>query len=212
MIQVVDDGSGDDQQAWLKLWLHDLGRQFTNLLPPILNPVNHGKGGAVYSGWNSAEGDFKWLAFVDADGAISPEEVVRLLRGLEETSDDAVWAVRTGEQGTLVRRDFKRKLFGQAFRKLVRKLFQFPLPDTQCGFKMIKADRYRQVASGLEEQGFCFDIELTFQVLRAGGRISAEPIHWDESPDSRLKPKNVLGMLRTILALKKRLGNWDSQG
>lgn len=209
-ILVVDDGSGDDQQAWLKLWVEDLRRRFPLLLPPLCNAVNTGKGGAVYSGWKQADESAQWLAFVDADGAISPEEVVRVLRTLQSTSANALWSVRTGEQGTQVRRIFKRKFSGLVFRKLVKKLFDFPVPDTQCGFKIVEAGRYRKLEDSLQESRYCFDIELTFRLLQDGAAIENVPIHWDESPGSRLGPKSVFTMLRSVLGLKRRLGNWHA--
>lgn len=208
-ILIVDDGSGDDQQAWLKLWVEDLRRRFPLILPPLCNPENQGKGGAVYSGWQTADESFEWLAFVDADGAISPEEVVRVLKTIPETNASAIWAVRTGEQGTLVRRVFKRKLSGSVFRTLVKKLFEFPVPDTQCGFKLVKADQFRKIESNLIERRYCFDIELTFRLLQSGERIESVPINWDESPGSRLGSKSVWSMLTSVISMKRRMGRWQ---
>jgi dolichyl-phosphate beta-glucosyltransferase len=204
-VQVVDDGSGEDQQAWLRLWVGDLSRRFPLLLPPLCNPVNHGKGGAVYSGWNQAPESTQWLAFVDADGAVSPEEVVRVLRTLDTETSKGVWAVRTGENGTQVKRVWKRKLSGIVFRKLVQKLFRFPVPDTQCGFKMLDAATYRDISPQLTETHYCFDIELTHRVLQTGVHITSVPISWEESPGSRLGPGSVFAMLTSVLSLRRRL-------
>ena len=210
-VLVVDDGSGYEQQAWLKLWVGDLQRRYPILLPPICNPVNQGKGAAVYTGWNAVEETTAWVGFVDADGAISPEEVLRVLRQSTDSLDGAVWAVRTGEEDTQVRRLFKRKVSGSVFRKLVAKLFQFPVPDTQCGFKLVRTEAYQNIAPLLTEMRYCFDIELTFHLLQAGHQIDSVPISWEESPGSRLGADSVLSMLRSVLSLKRRLGNWSKR-
>jgi dolichyl-phosphate beta-glucosyltransferase len=207
-VLVVDDGSGEEHQAWLKLYVGDLSRRFPLLLPPVCNAVNQGKGGAVYAGWRSVGAEFGWLAFVDADGAISPEEVVRVLRALPKESGKAVYAVRTGQNNTTVRRIFKRKLSGSVFRMLVRKLFGFPVPDTQCGFKIVPQSIFTQIEASLLETAFCFDVELTFRLLEAGATIDSMPIHWEESPGTRLGAHSVWSMLRSVLSLRRRLGAW----
>ncbi len=207
-IQVVDDGSGEEHQAWLKLYIGDLSRRFPSLLPPLCAPANQGKGGAVYAGWRSAGAEYGWLAFVDADGAISPEEIVRLLRSLPKESGKAVYAVRTGGDNTTVRRVFKRKLSGSVFRSLVKKLFGFPVPDTQCGFKIIPRNVFVQIEPTLLETAFCFDVELTYRLLEAGTTIESVPINWEESPGTRLGAQSVGAMLRSVLSLRRRLGAW----
>jgi dolichyl-phosphate beta-glucosyltransferase len=205
-VLVVDDGSGDEHQAWLKLYVGDLSRRFPDLLPPICNPENVGKGGAVYTGWRTAGMTIDWLAFVDADGAVAPEEVVRLLRRLPDQPDQALWAVRTGGEQTTVRRVFKRKISGLGFRTLVKKLFHFPVPDTQCGFKIVPTAAFQKIESNLEETAFCFDVELTYRLLEAGVPIQAVPINWEESPGTRLGMHSVWAMLRSVVRLRRRLG------
>ena len=55
---------------------------------PLLVQNNQGKGGAIYSGWDTASLDeFRWVAFVDADGAITPEETLRFLNLATEENE-----------------------------------------------------------------------------------------------------------------------------
>src|SRR5690606_28301600 len=97
------------------------------LRPVLKRPVNLGKGAAVYRGWDQAQGE-EWLAFVDADGAVPPEEVVRVLRRVlePEQAGRALYAVRTGGHGTVVRRQGVRRVTGQVFRALVHFFFDIP--------------------------------------------------------------------------------------
>lgn len=78
-ILVVDDGSGPAESHATRAVIESL-RPTYHLLQPLLElPNNIGKGGAVYAGWTRANAHTQWLAFVDADGSISPREVARLI-------------------------------------------------------------------------------------------------------------------------------------
>lgn len=204
-VRVVDDGSGAEQQAWLQEYVDRLRGQFPHLEPAQLNPANRGKGGAIYSGWEQP-GPADLLGFVDADGAVPAREVVRLLHMADNES--ALYAVRTGQDGTTVRRALHRRIAGSVFRKLVRRLFAFPLPDTQCGFKLIPAAAFHTLRPQLKEERFTFDVELTWHLLHHGTPIRHIPIDWTESPGSRLRPGSVLTMHRSLRALRAHLGDW----
>ena len=77
-ITVVDDGSREDDSRKM--------RECVRLCGPHLRfhrlPVNVGKGGAVYTGWD-LDCESEWLGLLDADGSIPPREVLRLLSYLE---------------------------------------------------------------------------------------------------------------------------------
>jgi hypothetical protein len=149
------------------------------------------------------------LAFVDADGAVPPREVVRVLREAAGHRGEAVFAVRTGEAGTTVRRDLRRKVAGQVFRWIVRWHFRFPLPDTQCGCKAVPTAAFAAFRAQLTEMRFSFDIELAWNLLRGGTAVRCLPIDWTESPGSRLQPGSALAMYRSVRRLRKRLGPWQ---
>ncbi len=206
-VRVVDDGSGPEQQAWIREYVEGLRGEYPFLEPAQLNAVNLGKGGAVYSGWD-LPGEAGRLAFVDADGAVPPREILRVLDAADAFPGKAVFAVRTGENGTQVTRDFHRRVAGLVFRWLVRRFFHFPLPDTQCGFKLVPAAAYAAAAPHLQERRFTFDVELTWHLLHDGTAIQPVPIDWTESPGSRLSAGSAWQMYRSLKTLRERLGDW----
>ena len=175
--------------------------------PAQLNPVNLGKGGAIYSAWDRPEGA-KHLAFTDADGAVPAEEVVRLLGQAVEQPSNAIYAVRTGGSGTRVIRTRHRRLAGAVFRWLVRRMFRFPVPDTQCGCKVIPSAAYAGFRTALQETRFTFDVELTWHLLHRATVIESIPINWTESPGSRLSPGSAWTMFQSLRDLRRRLGDW----
>lgn len=210
-VRVVDDGSSPEQQEWLRGYIRELQASFPRLDAPQINPTNLGKGGAIYSGWDRPEGA-GLLAFADADGAVPAGEVARLLREAVRDREGAVFAVRTGEAGTRVSRALHRRVAGWVFRRLVRRFFRFPVPDTQCGCKIVPAAAYAAFRGQLQEHRFTFDVELTWHLLRQGVGIKPVPVNWSERPGSHLRAASVLAMFRSLRGLRDRLGNWRTTG
>src|SRR5262245_43479069 len=110
-VRVVDDGSSPEQQDWLRGYIAELQAAFPRLEAAQINPVNQGKGGTVYSGWDRPDGAMS-LAFADADGAVPADEVARLLRQAAARPERAAFAVRTAENGTRVSRALHRRVAG----------------------------------------------------------------------------------------------------
>lgn len=204
-VLVVDDGSGPAEQAALEAVVDSMRATHPLLRPVLKRPVNLGKGAAVYRGWDQAQ-DEAWVAFVDADGAVPPAEVVRVLqRALEpQQAGCALYAVRTGAQGTVVKRQGIRRVTGQVFRALVHFFFDIPVPDTQCGCKVVPTRVYHLIKPELREFRFCFDVELTCLLQRERTPVYALPINWEESPGSRVRPATVREMFLSLLRLRLR--------
>lgn len=204
-VLVVDDGSGAAEQAALESVVESMREQHSLLRPVLKRPVNLGKGAAVYRGWDQAKEE-EWVAFVDADGAVPPDEVVRVLQQtLEpEQAGCALYAVRTGTQGTVVKRQGIRRVTGHVFRALVHFFFDIPVPDTQCGCKVLPTRVYQRIKPELREFRFCFDVELTCLLQRERTPITALPINWEESPGSRVRPATVREMILSLLRLRLR--------
>lgn len=205
-IQVVDDGSGEAERTKLGAFVESLRPQFALLRPLHSRSVNLGKGAAVYRGWDLAT-DEELVAFVDADGAVPAAEVVRVLALAEEAPHrgHALYGVRVMGAGRTVKRTLVRRFTGQVFRRLVSFFFRLPVPDTQCGFKIVPTAAYRTVRGELREHRFCFDVELTVYLQRRGVTVTAVPIDWTESPGSRVRPTTIRDMFFSLLRLRRRL-------
>ncbi|MFP6873101.1 MAG: glycosyltransferase [Verrucomicrobiales bacterium] len=208
-IRLVDDGSGKQEADKMRALLSRLQPQFACLENATYLTQNTGKGGAVYAGWDTAgNGNFQWLAFVDADGAVSPQETIRVLGQAAELPVErkiCIWAVRVREAGTKIRRTFLRSILGNIFRLLVKFTFNLPVRDTQCGLKCIPAEAYTQIRHHLVEKRFVFDVELCTQLVRAGFSIRENPISWSESSGSTLNIKSALRMLFSLIGVRWRM-------
>lgn len=213
-VLIVDDGSGEAEQSWLRDYIKERQSTSPSLRAPLLLAENEGKGGAVYAGWATAGtgSAYSHVGFVDADGAIPPEETARLCALATHSPTRTIYAVRTGTEDTVVQRHPGRSLAGHLFRLLVKSLFHFPVPETQCGCKILPLSAWQSCAPMLREKRFCFDVELTWHLLNQGTEIHPVPVNWREIPGGQLRAGSVLSMVRSLVRLRLRLGPWQSTG
>ncbi len=200
---VVDDGSRAGESRGMAEACGDWGAEF------LVLESNAGKGGAVYAGWDGAGDEVATLAFVDADGAVPASEVARLLEMYFAPAGPgragaALYAVRQQEDRERVQRTPLRRALGGAFRWVVRALFRLPVPDTQCGFKIVPRRAYDSVKLQLQERRFIFDVELTLRLMEAMVPLRYEPVTWAESPGTTLRATSAARMLWSLLALRMR--------
>jgi dolichyl-phosphate beta-glucosyltransferase len=204
---VVDDGSGPTETLATRAIIEALRPNYPLLQPLLELPNNIGKGGAVYAGWSQASSDTQWLAFVDADGSISPQEVTRLItlsRQLSspvshtppfdvqsstfevQRSSPALFASRVKMLGRVVNRHFKRHLLGRIYATLVSESLNIPIYDSQCGLKIIPAPAFHAIQNHLSILGFAFDVDLLVHLLDYGTPVIEVPIDWHEEPGGKV--------------------------
>ena len=205
----VDDGSGPEEAEKMRALVSDLQNSYGFLLDPLLLQKNQGKGGAIYSGWDTAElDDFKWVAFVDADGAISSQETLRFLSLATQDNADkknCLWAIRVKGEGKAIQRTPIRNFLGTVFRIIVKCLFNIPVKDTQCGLKCIPLKAYHEIRNRLTERRFVFDVELASLLIRNEYQLEQIAIDWQESPGSTVKMSSAFRMAASLLVIRLRL-------
>jgi len=204
-ILVVDDGSGPEEQAKLSKLIEELQPSTPQLLPPVLFPKNRGKGHAIRAGWARGAG-WNWLAFVDADGAISPAELMRLCEMAQlRQPPAALFASRIKMLGHTVSRSGSRHLLGRVFATMVGFAILPEIYDSQCGCKIIPGSAWPRIAPEMQEDGFAFDVELLAALLKHRIAIREEPIDWFDQPGSRVHPfRDSLRMAKAVLRIRKR--------
>lgn len=182
-LRVVEDGSDAAEVARMREILAPFVQQHAHLLDPLFLPANLGKGGAVYAGWD-LEPSADWLAFVDADGSCSAQEVARLIQLAREQTPPrtALFASRMGQFGRSVHRQWQRRLIGHVFGSLVATLLHIRIHDSQCGLKLVPRSAYLRIAPTLRIQGFAFDVELLAALHDSGYPFDEIPISWFEAP------------------------------
>ena len=148
----------------------------------IVEPQRVGKGGAVRLGFEAARGDL--VGFVDADGSTPPAAFQDLVEHIGEAG--AIIASRWHPASKITPQPLSRRIASRVFNGCVRLLFRLPITDTQCGAKVFTAPAIREVLPLLGTTQWAFDVDLLFQLRRAGHSIKEIATVWNDKAGSRL--------------------------
>ena len=147
-IIIVDDGSKDKT-----LEIAGLFKKYLPVKTIKIKP-NQGKGNAVRAGVKEASGD---LIFIyDADAAVSPDEINKLLSKIDDA--DIVIGSRTAK-GADAKMSLKRKIIGICFHLLCSPLLP-GIKDASCGAKLFKTGVAKKIFQLQKIDRFAFDIEV----------------------------------------------------
>jgi dolichyl-phosphate beta-glucosyltransferase len=198
-IIVVDDGSSDDTAEVAR----STSTPAAVDLKVIRHKSHHGKGYAVRSGMAVTGGDY--VMFADAGLCIPYDAVLTGLELIRSGACDMAYASRRLPESRIVRpQNWQRRLSSHLFRSLARIVLHIPsvLTDTQCGFKIYRAEVALQLYGRCVTDGFLFDIEIILRAVKAGYRIAEFPVTWTCDPDSRLAVGRTIG---PVLAEMRRI-------
>jgi len=178
-ILVVVNGSRDRTE--------DVVREYARAHKPvrvIVDPRPIGKGGAVMLGFSQAQG--RLVGFVDADGATPPEAFHELVEHIGAAG--AIIASRWMPGARIsVQQPFKRRLASRLFNALVRVMFGLRISDTQCGAKLLTREAVQAILPHIGITQWAFDVDLLFQLRRAGFAILEIPTTWQDVSGSQLR-------------------------
>ncbi len=172
---VVDDNSPDgtgalaDEVAAKHDWAHVLHRA-----------GKQGLGAAYVAGfgWAKQHG-YDVVVEMDADGSHAPEQLPRLLAALEHA--DLVLGSRWVDGGAVVNWPRSRELLSRGGNAYTRLALGLPLKDATGGYRAYRREILDTVlASGVASQGYCFQVDLAWQIWRAGHRVVEVPITFVE--------------------------------
>ena len=207
---IADDGSDTEEVEQLERLKEKFSQIYSDVLLH-LHPERSFKGGAIYQSWQQFP-DADYYAFVDADGAVSADELMRLLNCAcsSKNLDMSFVAVRQFSGPLAVDRSLLRKATFHLFRTLVRGIVGLKWMDTQCGAKVISGRSYRAVSERLVEDGFVFDVELLATLQHGAWPITELPIMWQEIPGSKLRLwRDLWFMTGGLMRIRRRLNTSD---
>ena len=194
-VLVVDDGSTDDTAAVVLEWA--VGHPQVRLLQ---NPGNRGKGYSVRHGVSQANGAV--VGFIDADNKTDLGQLEAALQALRAGADMVIGDRTLAASDIDVPRRAYRQWGSDQFRRLVRWWMGLGnYPDTQCGYKFLRAPVAVDLFGRLQTEGYMFDVELLLLADRAGYRVERLPVRWRDDPDSRFHP--VRGTVRNLRELAR---------
>ncbi|HTB21316.1 MAG TPA: dolichyl-phosphate beta-glucosyltransferase [bacterium] len=200
-ILVVDDGSTDATAALVR----GMQKRLKGLGLLSLG-LNRGKGAAVKAGVLAAKAPR--ILFTDADLSTPIEDLSVLEEALDRGADLAVGSRALDRTRVSVHQPFYREAGGRLFNTLAQGLSVPGIQDTQCGFKLFTAVLGRRVFRMQRVPRFGFDVELLFLARKAGYRIAEVPVHWVNSPETKVRPFRDGGRAFLDLAMI-RLYDWQ---
>jgi len=194
-VLVVENGSSD---RTLQI-AQDFAAKHPNF--HAIHEEQRGKGRAVRAGMLAARGQYRF--FGDADLSMPIDQVNRFLP--PQLSDpvvvigsrEALGAIRYGEPEM-------RHLSGRVFNTLVRWIALPGLQDTQCGFKLFRADAAEDVFQRQTIFGWTFDVEVLYIARLHGYPISEIGVPWYYNADSKVRMLNdAWNMVKDLIAIRR---------
>ena len=160
-------------------------------------PGKQGLGRAYVAGFQWAlERGYDLVVEMDADGSHRPEQLPDLLaRAAAADAPDLVIGSRWVPGGEVVNWPVHRELLSRGANTYVQLLLGLPVRDATAGFRVFRAPALAALPlEEIESQGYCFQVDMTWRVHRAGGRVAEVPISFVE------RAEGVSKMSRGIIA------------
>ncbi len=147
----------------------------------VLHRANKSGLGAAYLEafqWAKDHG-YDVVVEMDADGSHSPSDLVKILASLAD--NDVVLGSRWVKGGRVVNWPKSRELLSRGGNLYTRLWLGIPLRDATGGFRAYRMTAINQLdISKVESQGYCFQVDMAWRVIRSGLRITEVPITFVE--------------------------------
>jgi len=173
-VLVVDDASPDGTAELAEAVAQDLGG-----ISLLRRPAPTGLGGAYRAGfaWGLEQG-YDVLVEMDADLSHDPLVLPELLHAVAGGADLAIGSRYVDGGGT---KDWPwiRRMVSRNGCRYAQHMLRLPARDSTSGFRAYRAAALR--AAHLDEvraNGYGFQVEMTYRVARAGGRVAEVPIEF----------------------------------
>jgi len=194
---VVDDGSHDATAGVVD----EYGK------PPspirlLRNPGNRGKGYAVRHGMLDAGGE--WILYTDADLSSPIEELSKLISAaVAQNAVIAIGSRAVDRSLVAVHQSAFREYSGRFFNLVMRTVTGLPFHDTQCGFKLYRADAAKEVFSRQDQDGFSFDVEDLVIAQKLGLRAVEVPVRWANVEGTKVTMAQGIRSFTDLLQIRK---------
>jgi hypothetical protein len=189
---VAEDGSTDGSKELLSAFA-----KLKNV-KVISRERRLGKGGALKEAIAIAQGDV--IGYIDADLSTPlthvDEAVSKVLEG-----NKVVFGSRY-EEGSDADRTIIRFVASRTYNLIIKALFNSHVSDHQCGFKFWDGKYIKKEIRHINDNSWFFDSEMLIRAQREGVAIYALPIGWAEGSKTRIRIRDVLDFIRSIIGLR----------
>ena len=190
---VVNDGSTDGTRAALDELAHMLPH-----LKVIHHATNKGYGAALRTGFSQASKDL--VFYTDGDGQYDVRELA-ILHPLMTDEVDIVngYKIKRADKG-------HRIFLGALYNCLARALFQLPIRDIDCDFRLIRRRAIQQIELVSSSGAIC--VEMVYKLHAAGYAFAEAPVRHYPRAHGRSRfftPRRVARMAVDFLVLWLKL-------
>jgi len=172
---IVDDGSKDNT---------------LNVIPKnknisvLKNEINRGKGYSTKKGVLNSK--YNLILFMDSDLATPMEELDKLYKYIENGHDIAIASRSLKESRMIITQPKYRQFAGKTFPLLVRMFSSLKFRDTQCGFKLMRAEPGKRIFSKVTIERFAFDVEMLYIAKKLKYKAVEVPVTWIDQRGSKV--------------------------
>ena len=191
-VLVVDDGSLDNT--------HEMAEKKADFV--IRNDKNLGKGMSLKKGisYLLKETGFDYLATMDADGQHSPSDLDKFL----QKAEDGEYFIVGNRMSNPIGMPKLRVITNKFMSWLISRIVGQRIPDTQCGFRLIKREVLEKIK--IKTNNFEIESEILIKAARFGFPIKSVPVRsiYFKSLNSRINPfVDTIRFIKFILQLEK---------
>ncbi len=195
---LINDGSSDNTGGYLTEIASSLKDYNVHCID---NKINQGKAEAIRTSLDVLKKeDFTYFAYLDADFATHPSEILAMYEILrkDETKLFAMGA-RWQRLGAEINRNTARHYFGRFFATLASIVLELKVYDTQCGAKVIHHSLIDSITNEKFISKWLFDVEILARIIKQQGKSKTEasiieyPLSkWTEIGGSKIKLTDLL--------------------
>lgn len=171
-IIIVDDGSNEKSKEVLKI----IADKFKKVRI-ITHKKNQGYGGAIKSGINASKMD--WIFYTDGDAQYDPRDLKIFLKQRSSNTDIV--------NGFKIKRadPWYRIVTGRTYHYFVKFLFNIPIRDTDCDFRLMRKKIFDKVK--LESNSGLICVEMIKKIDDFGFKFQEIPVNhfWRTSGKSQ---------------------------
>lgn len=159
---VIDDGSGDDTSA--------IARKKGAVV--LRNSANEGKGASLKKGFGFAlEQNYDAVITMDGDGQHRPDDIPYFMRLAQYSQGGIFIGNRMSRAANM---PLLRLLTNKFMSWLISAIAKQRIPDTQCGFRLIKKEVLERLK--LRTSKYETESEILIKAARAGFKVESVPI------------------------------------
>jgi len=171
-ILVVDDSSPDGTADIVRAMTSEVGA-----VDVLSRPSKSGLGSAYRDGfkWGRSHG-FDVLMEMDSDFSHDPADIPRLLKGIDDGADLVIGS-RYVPGGEIPHWPWHRRALSKYGNRYSAAMLRLGVRDLTAGYRAYRGEMIDRIdLDAVRAEGYGFQVEMTYFVAQAGGRIVEVPI------------------------------------